>query len=139
MTRLGRETLRVLLVDDSDEDRAAARAALRAGSTRRYAITEQASGAAGIAALIAPDGAVDCCIVDNHLIDCEAVEFITRVRAAAVVPRLGALPIVAMTAFASAEDKRRTLREGFNVHLAKPADPAELCSVLAGLVGRATK
>lgn len=47
-----------------------------------------------------------------------------------------ALPAVAVTAFASPEDRQRALTAGFQVHLAKPVDPKELTSVIASLAGR---
>jgi CheY-like chemotaxis protein len=47
-----------------------------------------------------------------------------------------ALPAVAVTAFASPEDRQRALAAGFQVHLAKPVDPKELTSVIASLAGR---
>lgn len=43
------------------------------------------------------------------------------------------LPAVAVTAFTSAEDRRRALAAGFQVHLSKPVDPAELTAVVARL------
>src|SRR3954468_20026136 len=46
------------------------------------------------------------------------------------------LPAVAVTAFASPEDRQRALAAGFQVHLAKPVDPRELTSVIASLAGR---
>ncbi len=42
---------------------------------------------------------------------------------------------VAVTAFASAEDRERALRAGFHAHLAKPVDPTGLVVTIAGLVG----
>ncbi len=46
------------------------------------------------------------------------------------------LPAVAVTAFASPEDRQRALAAGFQVHLAKPVDPKELTQVIAELAGR---
>jgi CheY-like chemotaxis protein len=46
------------------------------------------------------------------------------------------LPAVAVTAFASPEDRQRALAAGFQVHLAKPVDPRELAHVIASLAGR---
>jgi PAS domain S-box-containing protein len=43
------------------------------------------------------------------------------------------LPAVAVTAFASPDDRQRALAAGFQVHLAKPVDPHELTDVIAGL------
>jgi PAS domain S-box-containing protein len=41
---------------------------------------------------------------------------------------------VAVTAFASTEDRERALRTGFQAHLAKPVDPAELVLSIASLL-----
>jgi PAS domain S-box-containing protein len=38
----------------------------------------------------------------------------------------GRIPAIAVTAFARAEDRRRALQSGFQSHVAKPVDPAEL-------------
>jgi PAS domain S-box-containing protein len=46
------------------------------------------------------------------------------------------LPAVAVTAFASPDDRQRALEAGFQVHLAKPVDPRELTQVIATLAGR---
>lgn len=46
------------------------------------------------------------------------------------------LPAIALTAFASTEDRHRALVAGFQVHLAKPVDPFELNAAIASLVGR---
>ena len=43
-------------------------------------------------------------------------------------------PSVALTAYASEEDQRRALAAGFDAHVPKPVEPAELVSVIAGLV-----
>jgi CheY-like chemotaxis protein/anti-sigma regulatory factor (Ser/Thr protein kinase) len=45
------------------------------------------------------------------------------------------LPAVAVTAFASPEDRQRALAAGFQLHLAKPVDPRELTRVIAALAG----
>ena len=46
------------------------------------------------------------------------------------------LPAVALTAYGSAEDRRRILAAGFNLHLAKPVDPEDLRLTVARLAGR---
>jgi len=49
------------------------------------------------------------------------------------------IPAIALTAFTRNEDRTRALVEGFNAHMAKPVEPAELLVALADLVGIARK
>lgn len=46
------------------------------------------------------------------------------------------LPALAVTAFARAEDRKRSLIAGYQAHLAKPFDVGELVLVIAELAGR---
>jgi CheY-like chemotaxis protein/anti-sigma regulatory factor (Ser/Thr protein kinase) len=48
----------------------------------------------------------------------------------------GKTPAVALTAFGRPEDRIRSLRAGFNLHLTKPVDPAELIASVASMIGR---
>ncbi len=48
----------------------------------------------------------------------------------------GKIPAAALTAFARAEDRMRAIQEGYQLHLPKPIEPAELATVVASLVGR---
>ena len=48
----------------------------------------------------------------------------------------GNTPAIALTAYARAEDRVRALRSGFQMHIAKPVEPAELIAVVANLAGR---
>ncbi|PLZ94175.1 hybrid sensor histidine kinase/response regulator [Fischerella thermalis] len=48
----------------------------------------------------------------------------------------GKIPAAALTAYARAEDRRRAIQAGFQLHLPKPIDPSELITVVASLVGR---
>jgi PAS domain S-box-containing protein len=45
------------------------------------------------------------------------------------------MPAAALTAFARSEDRVASLQNGFQMHLAKPVDPAELVAVAAALAG----
>ena len=47
------------------------------------------------------------------------------------------VPVVAMTAYARAEDRHRVLAAGFERHVAKPIEPAELVEVLTELTSGA--
>jgi CheY-like chemotaxis protein len=46
------------------------------------------------------------------------------------------LPALALTAFARAEDRKRAMLAGYQAHLAKPFDTAELVLMVAGLASR---
>ena len=45
----------------------------------------------------------------------------------------GRTPAIALTAFARAEDRQRALRAGYQAHVTKPAEAAELISIVANL------
>ncbi|MCY1047598.1 response regulator [Corallococcus sp. bb12-1] len=65
----------------------------------------------------------------------DGYSFIRRLRA---LPedQGGHTPAIALTAFARMEDRTRALLAGFQMHVPKPIDPAELVSVLATVTGR---
>jgi len=46
------------------------------------------------------------------------------------------LPAVALSAYARSEDRTKAIRLGFQNHLAKPLEPAELVAVVSSLAGR---
>lgn len=48
----------------------------------------------------------------------------------------GQTPAIALTAFASSQDRQKALGGGFQVHLAKPVEPVELARVVARTLGR---
>jgi CheY-like chemotaxis protein len=48
----------------------------------------------------------------------------------------GTIPAIALTAFGRVEDRIRALNAGFQMHLAKPVEPAELVLVAANLARR---
>ncbi|HEX8128266.1 MAG TPA: PAS domain-containing protein [Pyrinomonadaceae bacterium] len=50
--------------------------------------------------------------------------------------RGGKIPAAALTAYARAEDRMRALLAGFQLHVPKPVEPAELAAVVASLAGR---
>jgi CheY-like chemotaxis protein len=46
------------------------------------------------------------------------------------------IPAVALTAYARAEDRMKVLSSGFQIHVPKPVEPAELVTVIASLIER---
>jgi PAS domain S-box-containing protein len=76
----------------------------------------------------------DVLLSDIGMPEVDGYEFIRRVRVLGEEYRR--IPAVALTAFARSEDRRRAMLAGFQMHLAKPVEPAELVAVVASLVGR---
>jgi len=48
-------------------------------------------------------------------------------------------PALALTAYARSEDRMQAIRNGYQMHIAKPVEPAELTTVVAALAGRAAQ
>jgi PAS domain S-box-containing protein len=48
----------------------------------------------------------------------------------------GSIPAVALTAYASANDRMKAIDSGYQIHLSKPVEPLELIAAVAGLTGR---
>jgi hypothetical protein len=46
------------------------------------------------------------------------------------------LPAIALTAYAAAEDRRRTLQSGYDRHVAKPVEAAAVAPLIASLLPR---
>ena len=50
----------------------------------------------------------------------------------------GLLPAIALTGYARADDRARALAAGFQAHIAKPLEPAELIAAIADVTGHST-
>ncbi|MGH7278168.1 MAG: response regulator, partial [Candidatus Rokuibacteriota bacterium] len=70
-------------------------------------------------------------ISDIAMPDADGYTLIRRIRG--LDGERARIPAVALTAHARADDRRRALMAGFQVHLAKPIDPAELAAVVVNL------
>ena len=76
----------------------------------------------------------DALVSDLAMPDQDGYDLIRHVRLREP-ERGGNIPAVAVTAYASAEDRVRALAAGFHMHVAKPIDPEELIAVVASLTG----
>lgn len=73
----------------------------------------------------------DLVFMDMQMPRMDGLEATRRIRAmAAEFPKLGALPVIAMTANAMAADRERCLNVGMNDYIAKPLDPVALQKAL---------
>jgi CheY-like chemotaxis protein len=67
----------------------------------------------------------------------DGYEFIKRLRSQPS-PSTSLIPAAALTAYARAEDRTRSLLSGFQLHLAKPIEPGELLAAVGALAKRPT-
>jgi CheY-like chemotaxis protein len=76
---------------------------------------------------------VDILVSDIGMPDMDGYELIQRVRAldASDVQRM---PAIALTAYARADDRQRSLLAGYQMHLAKPVEARELVAGIASLL-----
>lgn len=127
------EGLKVLVVDDEPDTRELIREALKECGSE--VIT---SGSVEEALVALEEHKPDILISDLGMPDEDGYSLISKIRA---LPseRGGHIPAAALTAYARAEDRMRVLRSGFQFHLPKPVDSAELVTVVASLAGRAFK
>jgi signal transduction histidine kinase/CheY-like chemotaxis protein len=122
--------VRVLVVEDDLDARELIGAILARCGAR---VTLTASAEDGYAAALAERP--DVIISDIEMPHEDGYAFIRRVRALGP-DRGGDVPAAALTAYASPADRMKALGAGFNIHLAKPVQPAELATVVASLTGR---
>jgi signal transduction histidine kinase/CheY-like chemotaxis protein len=87
------------------------------------------SAAEALAALA--ERPADALLSDIAMPGVDGYELIRRVRA---LSGIEGIPAIALTAYARAEDRERSLQAGFQVHVAKPVEPARLAVIVAQLV-----
>ena len=94
-----------------------------------------ATANAAISALADSSLPMDILISDIGMPDEDGYSLLRRVRA--LKPENGGrIPAIALTAYARIQDRTAALLAGFQSHIAKPVEPAELIAVIANLAGR---
>jgi signal transduction histidine kinase len=120
-----------LVVDDDRDARELLATILRAAGADVTAV-----GSAPEALTTFTDARPDVLVADIAMPGEDGRSLIRRVRA--LPPeRGGAVPALALTAYARGEDLEQSLAAGFHSHLTKPLDPDELIREIARLVRRA--
>jgi PAS domain S-box-containing protein len=120
----------VLAIDDEPDALALVSEVLQAAGAR---VTTAASAAEALKILDAD--APDVVVADLGMPHVDGFQFIDRVRRHHD-SRVRDVPAAALTAYARSEDRMKALRAGFQMHLAKPIDPAELVTTIAALAKR---
>jgi PAS domain S-box-containing protein len=119
--------LRVLVVDDEPDARdLIATVFLDAGA--RVETAQSAVEGLQIFKRIQPDILVS----DIGMPDEDGFSFMRKIRALSAAEK-GTIPSLALTAFATADDRARALGAGYTMHLGKPVDPDALVAAVAKL------
>ena len=119
--------LRILVVDDELDSRELLKNVLaRCGAQ----VIACGSARDGLAALTSERP--DVLVADIEMPDQNGYEFIREVRALPACEG-GLTPAAALTAYAGTQDRTKALDAGFQAHLPKPVQPAELATVIASL------
>jgi len=124
--------VKVLVVDDEPDARNLVQRLLEDCD----AVVSTAASASE-AMLMIQAGPPDVVVSDVGMPNEDGYALIRKIRALGP-QRGGDIPAVALTAYARSEDRMRSIRAGFQMHLAKPIEPAELITMIAGLAGRST-
>jgi PAS domain S-box-containing protein len=126
--------LRVLVVDDDADAREISTIILK----QQGALVTQANSASQAFAILsgAPkDQLPEVLLSDISMPEEDGYSLLRRVRT--LPPEQGGtIPAVAVTAFTSAEDRRRALDTGFQAHVAKPIDTEQLVEIVARVSNR---
>jgi PAS domain S-box-containing protein len=121
--------IRVLVVDDDADARELVRVML--GNYGAEVI--QAASADEALELISRQPP-DVLVSDIGLPNEDGYALLRRMRG---LPQTARLPALALTAYASSADQRRAVEAGFQRHVSKPVEPAELARAVASLVAEA--
>jgi len=122
--------LHVLIVDDDPDALTLMREILEAAGATVI------SADSGPAALRALDQHIpDAIVSDLGMPGMDGFELLARVRQSPVESWRD-IPAAALTAYARSEDRTRSLKSGFQIHLSKPIDPVELVAAVVALASR---
>jgi PAS domain S-box-containing protein len=125
--------LKVLVVDDESDTREL----LRVGVSQCGAEVMTAGSAQEALEAIARERP-DLLISDIGMPGEDGYELIKKVRALPA-NHGGKIPAIALTAYARTEDRLRAIRAGYQMHVTKPVELAELVVVMASLIQRTNK
>lgn len=124
--------LRILIVDDDADMRDLLSYTLQVCGAQ---VTNTATAEEAISILTNSSIPQDILISDIGMPNEDGYTLLRRVRA--LKPEQGGtIPAIALTAFARTVDRTAALLAGFQSHVAKPVEPAELIAVIANLTGR---
>jgi CheY-like chemotaxis protein len=119
------EGIRVFIVEDEPDTREFLERFLTGAGAQVEAVSTAKEALAKL-----PECDADILVSDIGLPDMDGYDLIQQVRQMGP-QNCGAIPAIALTAYARTEDRTRALRAGYQAHLAKPVEPAELVATIA--------
>jgi CheY-like chemotaxis protein/anti-sigma regulatory factor (Ser/Thr protein kinase) len=122
------ESVRLMIVEDDPDTLYMLRATMEA---RGFRVTSCESAAETLAA--ASETRVDLIISDIGMPEMDGFGMIRKLRE---LPGYRDIPAIALSGYASQTDAKTALAAGFNAHVSKPVDPAELAIMVNGLLER---
>ncbi len=125
--------VRVLIVDDEVDSRELLVAALEQFEAKVFSVGS-ASEALDAVSQLKPDILVS----DIGMPLEDGYSLIRKVRHLSA-EQGGQIPAIALTAYARAEDRMKAIAAGFQIHIPKPVEPAELVTIVASLAKRTGK
>jgi CheY-like chemotaxis protein len=78
----------------------------------------------------------DVIVSDIEMPGEDGYELIRKVRRSEANREGSEVPAIALTAYGRVEDRARALSAGYQMHISKPAEPAELAAVIARLAAK---
>jgi hypothetical protein len=124
--------IRVIVVDDEADSREFIVALLEQCGAQVTAVASAREAIEAVSQVKA-----DVLVSDIGMPEEDGYSLIRKVRTLSA-EQGGKIPAVALTAYARAEDRTRAIAEGFQMHIPKPVEPAELATVVASLAARRT-
>ncbi len=122
--------LRVLVVDDEPDACGLVAAVLRERGAEVVAVAS-----AGEALAEMDQHRFDVLVSDIGMPEMDGYELLSKIRQLPA-DRGGRMPAAALTAYAGVEHRMRILSAGYQMHIPKPVEPAELTTVVASLAQR---
>jgi len=122
--------IRVLVVDDEPDTRDMLRTIIE-----QFGAQVKTSASSAEALRVFHEWPPDVIVSDIEMPGEDGYQLMRRIRQLSP-ERGGQTPAVALTAYARTDDRLRALSAGYQMHLAKPADPIEMAVVIASLAAQ---
>jgi PAS domain S-box-containing protein len=121
--------LRIMVVDDEKDSRDLLEDVLSLCEAEVLAVASASEALEKI-----PEFNPEVIISDIGMPEQDGYELIKEIRKREKAQNLKRVPAIALTAYARVEDRMKALSSGFQMHVPKPVEPAELAAVVSSLI-----